>query len=247
MNPPFPRPAVTGRACMFHVGRSGSTVLADQLGQHPGVRWGKELFDPKRHRLDPPGALDLLDRAVAAAGPRLFGFEVKFYHLAAAGLDAASLLAALDRRGFGRFVVLRRRNLLRKIVSSQVARRTGRWHLPAGQAPELRPLRIDPQAVAIDGGTAPLLAVLARYEAEFRALEPLLQDREVLELHYEDDIAPDPGRAYRRTTAFLGLPGHEAAVRLRPTTPWPLAAVVENFAELRAHLAGTPYAWMADE
>ena len=36
-------------------------------------------------------------------------------------------------------------------------------------------------------------------------------------------------------------------VRLAPTTPWPLGPVVENLDEVRAHLAGTPHAWMADE
>lgn len=231
---------------MFHVGRSGSTVLADQLSQHPGLSWGNELFDPKLHRLDAASALRLLDRRMARAGGRLFGFEVKFYHLAAAGLDAAGLLAALDQRGFGRFVLLRRRNLLRKVVSSLVARQSGRWHLPLDRAPELRPVRIDLAATRIDGTTAPLLAILARYEAGFRELAPWLRGREVLELHYEEDISGDPGSAYRRTAAFLGLPPHPAAVRLRPTTPWPLAAVVENFDELSAHLAGTPYEWMLE-
>ena len=231
---------------MFHVGRSGSTVLADQLGQHPAMSWARELFDPKRRRLTPTKAAVLLDREMEAAGDRRFGFEVKFYHLTAAGLGLATLLPALDRRGFGHFLVVRRRNLLRKIVSSQLARRTGRWHLPLDRPPELRQVHLDLQATRMDGATAPLRTIIEGYEQGFRELEAALAGRKVLELYYEDHIAPDPGAAYRRAAAFLGLPEHPAAVRLRPTTPWPLSAIVSNFGELQRHLAETPHAWMTE-
>ena len=31
---------------MFHIGRCGSTVVSDLLGQHPDVHWASELYEP---------------------------------------------------------------------------------------------------------------------------------------------------------------------------------------------------------
>ena len=238
-----------GHACMFHVGRSGSTVVADQLLQHPGLAWAGEMLDPKRLRrpVGPAAAIDRVAAGIRAAGHRRFGCETKFYHLRRARLPLAAFLDALDRLRFDRFLVVRRRNLLRKVVSSQVARASRRWHLPAGETAALHPVRIDPAAVPVEGETRPLLAIIEGYLADFRALDAALGGRPRLDLVFEDDIRPDPAAAGRRASDFLGLPPHPAAVRLAPTTPWPLGRVVENLDEVRAHLAGTPHAWMADE
>ncbi|BBK33955.1 hypothetical protein STHU_45890 [Allostella humosa] len=234
---------------MFHIGRSGSTVVADQLRQHPGLTWAGELLDPRRGSFDRAAALSRIERGLDKAGSRGFGFETKFYHLRRAGLDPAGLLELLAARGFVRFLVIRRRNLLRKIVSSLLARQTGQWHLEAGSGarPILRPMRLDVGAVVVERATTPLLDAMARYQADFTALDRVLGDRPVLRLTFEDDIRPDPARAYRRVTAFLGLPDHPAEVRLVPTTPWPLSRILTNFDEVRAHLAGTPHAWMTDD
>lgn len=234
-------------ACMFHVGRSGSTVLADQLGQHPGLAWAGELLDPKRIRLGPRTALALVEATARAAGERGFGFETKFYHLRRAGLGLGDFVARLDALGFDRFLVVRRRNLLRKVVSSQVARASRSWHLPAGTAAALHTIRIDPDRVPVEGGHRPLVEIIELYLADFRALDAALGGRPRLDLVFEDDIRPDPAAACRRALAFLGLPPHPTAVRLAPTTPWPLGRVVENLDQVRAHLAGTPHAWMAGE
>lgn len=235
-----------GHACMFHVGRSGSTVVANQLGQHPGLVWAREMIDP-RHRFDRDSAVAAVAAEVRAASPRRFGFEVKFYHLRRAGLQLAPFLEQLDRMGFDRFIVVRRRNLLRKVVSSQVARTTGEWHWHAGSEPPLRTVRIEPERVPVEGGQRPLAAIIDGYLEDFRRLERALGSRARLDLVYEDDIQADPAVAARRATAFLGLPPHAARIRLARTTPWPLHQVVENLAEVRAHLAATPHAWMADE
>lgn len=238
---------MSGNACMFHIGRSGSTVLADQMGQHPGLVWAGELLDHKRLRLGPATALGLIEARLRAAGDRRFGLETKFYHLRRAGLGLEAFLERLDGLGFDRFLVVRRRNLLRKVVSSQVARASRRWHLPAGQRAVLQTVRIDPERVPIEGGHRPLLDIIERYLEDFRRLDGALGNRQRLDLVFEDDIRPDPGSACRRALDFLGLPPHPTEVRLAPTTPWPLGQIVENLDEVRACLAGSPHAWMAED
>ncbi|BBK35192.1 hypothetical protein STAQ_02700 [Allostella sp. ATCC 35155] len=236
-----------GNACMFHIGRSGSTVLADQMGQHPDLVWAGEMLDHKRVRLGPATALALVEAGIRQAGGRRFGLEAKFYHLRRAGLELEPFVDRLEALGFDRFLVVRRRNLLRKVVSSQVARASRRWHLPAGREAVLHTVRIDPQRVPIEGGHRPLLDIIEHYLADFRRLDAVLRDRARLDLVFEEDIRPDPAAACRRTLDFLGLPPCETAVRLARTTPWPLGQIVENLDEVRACLAGSPHAWMTED
>ena len=75
----------------------------------------------------------------------------------------------------------------------------------------------------------------------------LLTGREILDLTYEDDIADDPHRAYRRICDFLGVTPEPVEVRYGRTTPFPLSGVIENFDEVKAALASTEFEWMLAE
>ena len=249
------------RTVMFHIGRSGSGVLGDLLDQHPDVRWDGEVVKPRRlHPQLPPvtrrlwpgaptrarGLLRVVQRRMASAPrDRAYGFEIKFFHLDREGVGLDRFLDMVAGAGVDRYIVLRRRNLLRKVVSSLVAARAGTHHsteTAAGPAVVV----IDVEAVTVDRDRAPLVQLLERWDRQFEDLDRRLAGRRVLPLTYEDDVEADPRLGYGRICDFLDVAPAPADVRLRPTNPFPLDAIVANLDDVREVLAGTRFAWMAE-
>jgi len=244
-------------AVMFHVGRSGSRVLGDLFHQHPQVYWDGEVYERLFHDLerilgrqaragdvtiDPTAHLQGR-RVHACSRESLYGFEVEFFHLEILQLELVDFLHRLDALGFERFVVLERTNTLRKVISSLIAHKTGRWHVKQDGEDPAR-VRIDIDRVMIDRSEKTLIDYLCGYAESFRQLRAALQGRTTLYLTYEDDIYPDPLIAYRRTCSFLGLLPHDVAVRFKKTNPFELKQMVDNLEDVAKSLRGTPFEWM---
>jgi hypothetical protein len=245
------------RMVMFHTGRCGSTVLADCISQHPRFFWDGELYrrniiqldrkGGRRHTIETDaGAFDAmveLRPRLAEAGARIYGVEVKFFHLDFAGADMASYLEQLKQLDFGHFVVLRRKNFLRTIVSSIAARETGYYHRQKKGA-ALVSIHIDVESVDIDRRDQPLLDHLEGYRQNFDSLLYLLQLESVLELTYEDDIMNDPVEGYRRVCRFMNEQVHDVSINYHQVNPYPLNERVSNYEEVAEYLADTPFEWM---
>lgn len=242
---------------MFHIGRSGSTVLGDMLGQHSHLHWQGEVYLPifltwaQQHGRNADG--QPIDPITYLAGQMrqtvkpIFGFEVKFFHLQKLGITLPDYLVALDTLGVTRTILLRRRNTLRKVVSSLVAHQNGQYHLAAAARPSLLPITLDVNRVQIDFADKPLLAFLADYEASWQQLAAQLHGRDSLHLVYETDILPGPTAAYRRVCDYMGIPPDDPEVHYGRTNPFRLEDLLLNFAEVAQALAGTPFAWMLYE
>lgn len=238
-----------GKAALLHVGRSGSTVLGSMLGQHRRVFWdGEAIVQPLVEGWEQVGVesvRSLLQDRGKRAGARFHLISVKFYHFDRHGLDSQSGIRLLEELGFTHFIVLRRRNLLRKLVSSLIASRTGRYHRQTGDAaPQPTPVRIDPSRVEIDGCNKPLLQHLDSWSRSFEETQVALADRLHLTLSFEDHIEQDPGVAYRRSCEFLEIPAAQPEIVFQPTNPFPLPELITNFEEVATHLDHTPHAWM---
>lgn len=235
-----------GRVCMFHVGRSGSTVLADMLARHPRVTWDGELFEPTNKKwqfgADP---WRLLRRQLEITTDRIYGFEFKFLlHCQWTGTALPDVVDLLKEEGFDHYIILRRRNSLRRIASSLVGRQTRVYHLKKERHAKLVSITIDVDKVFVDAVARPLLRCLEDEESGFAELSRLLDGRKVLNLTYEEDIEADPMVAYRRLCEYLNIDPVPASVRLARTNPFPLRDVIMNYAEVDKALAGTPFAWM---
>jgi len=238
----------------FHIGRSGSTVLGDLLDQHPAVRWLGEIHEWRefRDRPAPPGPgselLRRLQSRLPAVEKPVAGIEAKFYHLHDHHVALGDFLDELRGVGAGhcRFIVLRRMNYLRKIVSSLAARQRGQWFARPGQPVPAVRLEINPERVCIDGDAQPLLDYLRDWDAQFDQMDAALAGTDALSLCYEDDIERDPLAAYRKVCAYLGLPPGSPEVRFHRTTPEPLDEIVTTMPSVRRALAGSGYEWMAE-
>lgn len=229
-------------------------MLGDLLNQHPAVHWLGEIYEWPEFRNAPaaPGPGSELLRRLRTRLPGIekpvAGIEAKFYHLHDHGVALHEFLDELRRESGGpcRFIVLRRRNYLRKIVSSLAARQRSQWFARPGSPVAPVQVEIQPERVCIDGDAQPLLDYLRDWDAQFDQLDAELAGEESLSLTYEDDIEQDPLVAYGKVCDYLGLPVAAPEVRYTRTTPGPLEDIVTTLDAVRKSLAGSRYEWMAE-
>lgn len=237
---------------MLHVGRCGSTVVANLLDAHPSIHWDREIFEPwRRARLDIPEGTTAADviRLRYEVTPLLYGFETKYlqaHHVGALGITTQDYLELLADLGFKRFVTLHRRNYLRRVVSGAVARQTGEWHRTSSEASGPTPISLDPSSVPF-GSNKPLLDVFAELERGEDLLARLLPSDETIRLWYEDDIADNPRIAYSKITRLFGVDPVEMQPNLFRSNPFPLADLLTNLEEITTLLNGTRYEWMLSD
>jgi hypothetical protein len=235
---------------MFHVGRCGSTVVAEMLGRHPSITWEGEVFEPKVRAPigyeDVPPSEFLVDRIARA--PEVYGFEIKYlpsHHQRLLGLDLNGLLNLTDAVGVSHYVTLHRHNYLRRVVSGVIGRERRRWHrTSAQQMPETK-VRLDPRAVPF-GPRQPLLAVFEEMKQGEEDLTSALSERAALHLTYEDDVALDPLKAYTAVCDFIGVMPEDVRPGLDRTGTDQVASTVSNYDEIAELLGDTEYAWMLD-
>jgi hypothetical protein len=225
---PSNRPA-RGKFVLFAQGRTGSTLFGELLGSHPDVFFADEILRAK-----------VLSPSLWVAGQRrrhrrrVFGFHVKIYQLSdVQGVDdAGRWLRQMDDRGW-RVLTLRRRNLLRHVLSNMTIEATGQVHDRSGAAGH-RQLHVDPDHV--------LHWMRIREQVgrdEDRALDGVAHESFV----YEDDLADSAAWQGTADRAFqsLGVSSTPVAANLKRRNPMDLSDLISNYAELAAALKGTPY------
>lgn len=247
------------KIAMFHIGRSGSSVLADMLNQHPKIQWDGEIYEAETQKIQKRlgyfryGASDchydpigLLKERFATAKDYSYGFEVKFNQLEHCGVSLEDYLDALTQMDVGKIIVLRRNNIFRKIVSSLIAEVTNVWHVAAGKKAPKKTIKINPHLLTVERKTGSLIGLIDHYAQNLKALDKLLSNVDVLQLSYEEDIEANPLIGYSKVAKYLSLENFKPSIRLSKTNPYKLFEVVENIDEIRIYLKNTDYAWMLD-
>ncbi|WP_159586513.1 hypothetical protein [Chelativorans xinjiangense] len=248
-----------GNVAMFHVGRVGSTVLVGMLQQHRRIYWAGEVFQKEHNRYMkaagsgayslPKDPLKDLRTEMREARNRMFGFETKFldeHHLRVIGVDLERYVDTLSELGFDRYVVLKRKNILRRLISGVVLRDTGQFHIRADQKRQKRRFHLDLHRIPLGARYLDLVDAIRMIEEGHEHLDRLLAGKQVCALNYEDHISDDPFVAYRKVVAFMGLEPGEPKILLRKTNPDPLEDMIENYDELQAMIGKTPYRWMLE-
>lgn len=244
-----------GVVLMLHVGRCGSTVLANLLAQNPAMFWDGKL--PRKARKLYGESTENLDlgrwtkRQFAISGDRFYGFEFKIladqYPLIF-GTTTRSFLEECKRIGVTHFILLTRRNTLRHVVSHYASKNRGKWH--ASSSNEVSAQRFSLDLTDITTGSAPgrsLLEYFQEVDAAHDEVRHLLTGARFLEIEYEGDIdAMGPQQAYRKICDFLGIEPVEAEIRNAKLNPYPMASVIENFDEITQELQGTRFSWMTE-
>lgn len=247
-------PGRVGNIVMFHAGRCGSSVLADMLGHHDDITWANEPFESMKPAYRRMAGTHRARRVIADRmfrhRTKFFGFDVKYLpeqHLRAemANKPPSEFISLFEDLGFHHFILLNRRNHLRRAVSVAIGGKTGLWNTfqPVQQSTTVR---LDPDRFVSYGKEMPLLEYFQELDRSHAAIRDLVRGHTSLELTYEAHIEVDPRIAYRDTCRFLGLAAQEVPVRLKKMNPQPVGELIENFDEIRSVLNKTAYAWMLE-
>jgi LPS sulfotransferase NodH len=248
------------RFVILSTARSGTHLIGRALQKHPEVVDHYELFmrapdlpllakqwkvppeDVIRlHATDVPAFLKTYAFASPWPGIAVAGFHL-FYDQNAVN-DPSQPWTWLNQQGDIRIVHLIRRNQLRRLLSLRTAIETGNWTLwsenqrlgRSAEPPAKIELKLRYVRSALDAFKA------QRDEARLR-LSALPQ----LDLFYEDLIG-DFTNQMARLQDFIGARRIDLPARTVKQGVGPLEDRIGNFAELRAGLAGTEFAWMLED
>ena len=241
----------------FHLGRSGSRLLGDLLKQNPNIVWDGELLSPGRldgiagrWPLLPRSPLAVLRLRMALAGKRCYGFETQPPQVEYLDITLHEYIEKLEKLQFHHFLLLERKNHLRRIVSMLVARENSQWHLHPGEVAPPTRIELDVDGLQLNRGrdtqARSLVEQLEREQQTIDALERTLRSRSFLYLSYEDDLETRPQVAYERVCEFINVPAHPVQVRFAKTNPRKLSEIVVNFSQVERALNGTAFQWMLD-
>jgi Domain of unknown function (DUF6473) len=242
-----PAVAVPGAPTRFLVvcaERTGSNVLLGLLGSHPDCFVAGELFNPRLikagsvpgvaesehaelvdlRRTDPVKFVDRVFDSAAGKGYRAIGFKFMYNH-GDLSTDARGHLAN-DKEI--RVIHLKRRNLLRRLLSDRRAQSTDVWAQTADTSA--------PPPPAVRLGFVESVWNFGHLENKQAEYQDLFGDHAVLELFYED-LEADPQSAGERAASFLGLrAGVPLEVRFKKTGTDSLRAAIVNYDELKADM-----------
>ena len=217
--------------------RTGSNFLASLLGSHRHVRVFGELFNPndairKRSTAveplqDQQDPVDYLEKTVWSGYPpevKAVGFRLFYNH---AREDKWRAVWDYVKRGDVHVVHLRRRNLLDRYLSHQLAMNTDKWILFNDQ--ERRPseaITINPQACLTDFHERTWFIEEA---------ENVFEESPRFEVFYED-LAADSRKEMRKIQQFLGLAVADLSAETKRQRKKEKTDLIANYDELRQEM-----------
>ena len=238
---------------MFHTGRCGSTVLGQMLDQHSMIKWAGEIFEEYTQDAN-SGAMStaLVERTINSNRGKndsgIFGFETKYLpkqHLSdkCINMELANYIELLRRIHFGKFIILDRKNYLRRFISARVGVQTSSWHSKKeAQAPTKVSLNVRSFGIT----QQPILESFETLDRMLMDVRRALEQYDTLLLNYEDDILIDPKIGYRKVCDFLQLADEDPKIKYARTNPFKCKEIINNYDEVEKILKNTRYSWMLD-
>lgn len=245
---------------MTHLGRSGSTVVAMMLAQHPDIHWLEEYFTLLKYHSHTtynytcPKMLEMIVAKVAEAKaikPEIIvGYEIKpINFLENPSCDLIDYMYELRDPTRYMHIVLRRRNILRRIFSVYKAMQTNIFHVSASDTQQIKRRYTVNMDNLVDFDTGQCAATLPELIEKARQYENEMLDSyrklgiDFLELVYEDDVENDPNVAYRKILEYINVDFRPAQISFGKTGG-ELADEVENYEMVAAALKGSQDEWM---
>jgi len=242
------------KIAMFHPGRCGSTVVGSLLNQHPSFYWSGEPFEKLMGKgpLDKKSIKQVIKEREQDTISKIYSFATKYpkgMHLSEDCInqsipDYISLLSELD---YKKFILITRRNHLKRVISILKGRQTGVWHSKViKEKADIIEIPIHDFEYGINQKSS-IIEYFQIMDNETALLKDCIGGKPLVHVEYETDIEEDPLKAYRKICEFVGIKSLLPEVKLKKTNPFPLKDMISNFDELKKYLEATPYAWMLDE
>jgi LPS sulfotransferase NodH len=220
--------------------RTGSTLLASSLDEHPQIRCYGELFhskdlpDNRIRGLDRSDASagSILEHMVQARGVKACGFKAMIFLPLPSATQWADAWHRIRELPGLRVIWLTRRDRLAQYASAEVVRHTGVFHPYDNDRvyrPEHRPvITIEPDEFR---------SWVCERNAQLRRRREMLRGVPALDLDYET-LTGDWERSTTCVQRFLEVDVEPLAQQKKKQEPRPLAEVIANYAEFEERLRG---------
>jgi len=211
--------------------RTGSNMLISMLDSHPSISAKGELLVKRSGK-----RIDEMLKNIYCKQPRSIkaaGFKIFYYH----PTDDKSGQVWHHLKNIKNLYVihLKRKNILKTLLSRKIADKTNRWHKINSEH--------DPQNPNDKKTTFTEEELLDGFK-ETRDWENschiLLPDRMTIEVCYEDLIAT-PEQEFRKITEFLELPYAVPTTVLQRQNPEKISDLIVNYSSLKNKFANTDW------
>ncbi|MEM7758247.1 MAG: sulfotransferase domain-containing protein [Cyanobacteria bacterium P01_A01_bin.40] len=212
--------------------RSGSNLLLNSLNSHPNIIAEHEIFAAHNRNIGEnfQPTLDNLyrERPVSAEA---VGCKIFYYHL---NEDEWRQLSEIPEL---KVIHLKRKNRLSMIVSMKVAFKTSQW----GITKESERIDVAKKQVYLDYDY--LCNSFNDIESWERNTQELFGDSQVKNIFYEDLVSryDESIKALFDFLAVPEIPPSEIKTKHKKQNPEPLSQLIQNYDELKAKFAGTPW------
>ena len=233
---------------MLHTGRSGSQVLGNMLNERKDFHWAGEIFEP--HMAKKLSVKDFNKEVSNERRKKIaanFGFEVKrldqlHMNPNCLNMKPQELVVELQKLINIKFILLERKNYLRRAISAQLGRDKKTWH-SVKKSNSLSKTFIDIEKFETGIKKQPLLELFESMEENFQIFKQILPNNALL-ITYEDDILQDPRKAYHKICDYVGVNLDNVTPKLKRTNPFEVHQLISNYDEVKDLLVGTKFEWM---
>jgi len=216
--------------------RTGSNLLISYLNNHPSIVAETEIFRDLQET-KPEGMLPKLFKPYPSR-IKAVGFKIFYYH--PLHTDGTALWNELIRMKNLHVIHLKRRNILRTLISRKIAEKKDRW---ASFDTE------DPAKVAMKSVTFEASELEEKFEQTRQWEEEgdrMFRSHPLLTLYYED-LAESPEETFKKITDFLRLEYQPPKTYFQKQNPEKTSDLLANYAELKQSFEGTPWSCFFEE
>ena len=217
--------------------RTGSNMLISFLNSHPNIIANGEIF----HTINDKDCLNILEKEFAEQSPHVKakGFKVFYYH----PLDdpKSDLWQHLVNIKNLHIIHLKRRNILRTLISRKIAGNQKIWSVKKASD-----FLIPSLGNAIEFNARELEKGFITTREWEKKGDDLFRNHPLLNVFYED-LVKEPEELFKKITRFLGVCYIPPSTDLQKQNSEKTTELLINFDELKSHFANTEWQQFFDE
>jgi len=210
--------------------RTGSNLLISFLNSHPNISAEGEIFSELNGR----NYKDVLATAFAAQSyqTRAKGFKIFYYH--PQDDESGDLWVDLVNMENLYVIHLKRRNILRVLVSRKIAESQDLWEVTDST------VRDSHSEKCIRMTVEELASGFQQTNAWEKAGDDMFGERPLMTVYYEE-LVDRPETSYRKIADFLGVRFMPPQTSLKKQNPEKLCDLLTNYEELKNAFTGTEW------
>ncbi|GIK37669.1 MAG: hypothetical protein BroJett011_15020 [Chloroflexota bacterium] len=216
--------------------RTGSNLLISFLNSHPNINAKNEIF----FRLNGRDYREILNKTFSKQPPYIKAAGFKIFYNQPYDDKNSGLWQELIEMQQLHVIHLRRRNILRTLLSRKISRKTEKWEATnAGQLLDLQSRKVEFTRDELVDGFEKIRGLEEEFDDKFR-LHPGLT------VYYEE-LVRQPDAEFEKITDFLGLPFYKPTTRYLKMNPEKLSTLIANYDDLKREFLGTEWASFFEE